>query len=63
MTDTGYRRRGGYDYDIAMEIGLNASIVLDKIAYFLSEKQKMYVRKKIVKYSKQLTKIANHEIG
>ena len=40
MTDTGYRRRGGYDYDIAMEIGLNASIVLDKIAYFLSEKQK-----------------------
>ena len=29
---------------------------------FLSEKQKMYVRKKIVKYSKQLTKIANHQI-
>lgn len=29
---------------------------------FLSDKQKMYTRKKIVKYSKQLAKIANHEI-
>ena len=29
---------------------------------FLTEKQKFYVRKKIVKYSKQLTKVANHQI-
>lgn len=40
MTDTGYRRRGGYDYDVAMDVGLNAAIVLDKIAYFISEKQR-----------------------
>lgn len=29
---------------------------------FLTESQKKYTRKKILKYSKQLAKIANHEI-
>lgn len=32
------RRRGGYDYAVALEVGINAAIVFEKIAYFLSEK-------------------------
>ena len=34
------RRRVAFDYELACEIGVNAAIVFEKIAYYLSEKAK-----------------------